>query len=623
MTTRSTPADIPAAKAGQVHLRLLETTDLHMHLRPYDYYADAPGGPLGLSGLAPLIADARAGAPNVLLFDNGDALQGTPMGDYAALERDSATPHPMIAAFNALGYDAATLGNHEFNYGLAFLDRTVKGANFPVVLANLVNAGSTPDTPLFPPYTLLRRKVLDGVGACHDLTIGVIGLTPPQVTLWDREALAGTAETCDIVETAQRYVPQMRAEGADVVVALCHSGIGAATHVPMMENAALPLGAVAGIDAILCGHSHMLFPSPDFDQHPGVDSAQGTLNGTPAVMAGFWGSHLGVIDLLLEQNAAGQWQVRSHKSAAWPATAEGDTQIAETTQSDHEDALAYIRRPVCEIARPLTSYFSLVTLDPSVEVVAQAQRWHVTRLLRGTALEDLPVLSAVAPLKAGGRGGPGNYTDVPAGPIAIRNVADLYRFPNTIRAIRLTGAEITDWLERSASLFNQIPPGAVDAPLHDPTYPSYFFDSFLGLTYEIDLSQPARYTPDGDLLAPEAQRIVNARLNGHPLNPQAEIILATNNYRASGGGGFPGTGSDRVVIDVPDLTRDVLVRYLAAHDNPVPAQTEGWRFVPMPGTTVTFETSPKALSLLDQLPGLALEDTGKTVKGFALVRLRL
>lgn len=623
MTSPSTTAAIAATKAGQVHLRLLETTDLHMHLRPYDYYADAPGGPPGLSGLAPMIAAARAEARNVLLFDNGDALQGTPMGDYAALERDSAAPHPMISAFNALGYDAATLGNHEFNYGLAFLARATTGANFPVVLANLIDAGSSSEVPLFTPYTLLKREVLDGAGARHELTIGVIGLTPPQVTLWDRQALAGTAEARDIVETARRYVPQMREAGADIVVALCHSGIGASTHIPMMENAALPLGAVPGLDAILCGHSHMLFPSSDFDQYPGVDSARGTLNGTPAVMAGFWGSHLGVIDLLLERDKGGKWRVSTHKSAAWPTRISADTQITKATQDDHEDALAYIRRPVCKIARPLTSYFSLVMLDPSVEVIAQAQRWHVTQLLHGTEHEGLPILSAVAPLKAGGRGGPGNYTDVPAGSIAIRNVADLYRFPNTIRAVRLTGAEAADWLERSASLFNQISPGAVDAPLHDPAFPSYFFDSILGLTYEIDLSQPARYTPDGDLHEPNAQRVVNLRLNERPLDPKEELILATNNYRASGGGGFPGTGNDRVVVDVPDLTRDVLVRYLITHDDPVTTRTEGWRFMPMPGTTVTFKTSPKALDLLAEAHGLVLEDTGQRTDGFALVRLHL
>lgn len=539
MTPHDTTAKITATKAGQVHLRLLETTDLHMNLRSYDYYADTAGGPLGLSGIAPMIATARAETHNVLLFDNGDALQGTPMGDYAAFERDSTAPHPMISAFNALGYDAATLGNHEFNYGLEFLNRTMADAKFPIVLANLTKTGSTTEVPLFTPYTLLKRIVLDGIGAPHEVTIGVIGLTPPQVTLWDRQTLKDTAEARDIVETARHYVPQMRDAGADIVIALCHSGIGPNLHTPMMENAALPLGAVPGLDAILCGHSHMLFPSSDFDQHAGINSEQGTLNGTPAVMAGFWGSHLGVIDLLLERDTDDKWQVSAHKSATLPTGTSEDTEIIKTTQRDHEDTLAYIRRPVCKITRPLTSYFSLVMPDPSMEVIAQAQQWHVAQLLLGTEHDNLPILSAVAPLKAGGCGGPRNYTDVPAGPIAIRNVADLYRFPNTIRAVRLTGKEIAEWLERSASIFNQIPPSAIDAPLHDPAFPSYFFDNIFGLTYEVDISKPARYTPDGALHEQDAQRIKNLCLNQCPLDPTAEFILATNNYRASGGAIFP------------------------------------------------------------------------------------
>jgi len=472
-----------SAQAGQAHLRLMETTDIHVHVWPYDYYADRPVDTLGLSRTASLVEQVRAESTNAMLFDNGDYLQGNPMGDYMAYEKgmDDETIHPVIAAFNTLGVEGATVGNHEFNYGLDFLMKSVDDAGFPVVLANVVtNEGATPleDETLLPPYVILDREITDGAGETAPIKIGIIGFTPPQIMNWDRKHLEGQVTVRDIVETAQAYVPKMKDEGADIIIALAHSGIGAADHEPGMENAAIPLGGIDGIDVIFTGHSHRVFPGPDYAEWPGVDNEAGTIGGKPGVMAGFWGSHMGLVDLMLERDGDG-WRIADFSVEARPITqreedgtitalVEDRETVLEATQDEHDATLDYVRAEVGLTDAPLYSYFALVADDPSAQIVSNAQTWYVQQQMVGTDYEGLPILSAAAPFKAGGRGGPDYFTDVPKGPVAIKNVADLYLYPNTIRAVKITGAQVKDWLERSAGMFNQIEPGVSGCTASEP-----------------------------------------------------------------------------------------------------------------------------------------------------------
>mgnify|MGYP005992036629 CR=1 FL=1 len=625
------------AAAGQAHLRIMETTDLHVHVYPWDYYADRPRDTVGLSRTASVIGGIRAEATNSMLVDNGDYLQGNPMGDYIAYERGmkEGDTHPVIDAMNAVGYDAATVGNHEFNYGLDFLKKSTDGANFPIVLANVSTregAGPRDDTTLFRPYVILDRTITDGAGLTHPIRVGVIGFTPPQVMNWDRKHLEGKVTARDIVQTARAWVPQMIEEGAEIIVALSHSGIGAARHRDGMENASVPLAGVDGIDALMTGHSHLVFPSPDYAGFDGVDVGAGTIQGKPAVMGGFWGSHMGLIDLLLERDG-NRWKVVSASSEARPIFARGEDReitplvgdeaaVLAAARQAHEETLAYVRRPVGRSTAPLHSYFALVADDPSVQIVSNAQSWYIAQMLRGTEYETLPILSAAAPFKAGGRGGPEYFTDVPPGDLAIRNIADLYLYPNTVRAVKVTGAQLKDWLERAAGMFNQITPGATDAPLLNPDFPSYNFDVIDGVSYRIDLSQPMKFDGDGKVVAPGANRIVGLTHDGAPVDPQAEFIIATNNYRASGGGNFPGTG-DTVVFEAPDTNRDVIVRYVVEKGTVDPKADGNWRFEPMPGTSVLFETGPAARNHAAAMDGLALQEAGETEDGFLQYRILL
>ena len=626
------------AASNQAHLRIMETTDLHVHVYPYDYYSDKPVDTVGLARTAAHIDAIRAEATNTMLVDNGDFLQGNPMGDYIAYERGMAEGdmHPVIKAMNTLGYDASTLGNHEFNYGLDFLQKSLAGADFPVVSANVATrtgASPTQDQTLLKPYVILDRQVTDGDGTSHPIRVGIIGFVPPQIMNWDRKHLEGNVEARDIVTTARAYIPQMKEEGADIIIALSHSGIGSADWTEGMENASVPLAAVDGIDAVMTGHSHLVFPSPTYAEFAGVDAEKGLIHGKPAVMGGFWGSHLGVIDLMLEREA-GEWRVVTTSVETRPisergedrsvtALVESDPEVLDAIATEHQATLDYVRTAVGDTSTPLHSYFALVADDPSVQVVSIAQKWYISDMMQGTENEGLPILSAAAPFKAGGRGGPDYYTDVPVGPVAIKNVADLYLYPNTVRAVKVTGEQVRLWLERSAGMFNQITPGEADQVLLNDDFPSYNFDVIDGVSYQIDLSQPAMFDRDGAVVAPDTQRIVNLTFEGAPVRDDMEFIIATNNYRASGGGSFPGADGSTIVFEAPDTNRDVIVRYIVEEGTITPKADANWSFAPMPDTTVLFDTGPRAIDYIDDVAGVSIAPAGDGPDGFARFRITL
>ncbi len=627
------------AQEKQAHLRILSTTDLHCHVWPYDYYGDRPSDTVGLARTASIIEGIRAEASNSMLVDNGDYLQGNPMGDYVAYSRgmNEGDIHPVIAGMNTLGYDAGTLGNHEFNYGVEFLDRVNAGAKYPIVCANFATSlGATPleDDLYLPPFVILDRDITDGSGETHPVRVGLIGFVPPQIMLWDRSHLEGNYETRDIVEAAKAWVPEIRAQGADIVVALSHSGIAPGPETDMMENASLFVAGVEGIDAVVTGHSHRVWPSTDFSGDD-MDQESGTLMGKPAVMAGFWGSHMGLIDLLLERSADG-WEIVAFESTARPIyERDADRKIVPlvtdyaptlaATEAVHEATLEYVRAEVGQTEAPLQSYFAVVSDDPSVQIVSQAQSWYVTDLMKGTEWEGLPVLSAAAPFKSGGRGGPEYYTDVPAGPVAIKNVADVYLYPNTLQVVEISGAQVKEWLERSAGIFNQIEPGGTDQPLINPEFPAYNFDVMDGVTYRIDVTQPSRYDGDGALANPDAHRITDLMFDGEPIDPEQMFVVATNNYRAGGGGSFPGADGTTVILRAPDTNRDVIVRYIVERGTISPAADGNWSFAEADGATVLYDSGPAGVAYLQdvQARGLNIEPAGDAPDGFMRFRITL
>lgn len=588
----------PAAPS-ELKLRLLETSDLHMNLLAYDYYQDRPSAELGLAATAALIRTARAEQPNVLLLDNGDLLQGSPMGDWAARLRPHAAgePHPAFKLMNRLGYDAANLGNHDFDYGLPWLRQALAGARFPYLNANLIDTAT--GRPAFRPSLILTRRFIDSDGRPQRLRIGLIGVAPPQIPQWSRAVLGQRLRAVDMVEATRQQITRLRAARVDLIIVIAHCGLEREAQPDGAENRAAELARLPGVDALLLGHAHQAFPGPAYQGYPGADLAAGRLHGVPTVMSGRWGDHLGLIDLHL-QRQAGRWRVLNSRSELRPiyerkaarATVAAEAWVGALLAHEHQQTLQYVRRELARSEAPLHSYFARVMPAAPVQWVARAQLQAARESLRGTRWEGLPLLAAAAPFKTGGRDGWNAFTDIPPGPLAIKHVADLYPYPNTLKLLHIRGAQLREWLERSAAQFRHIDPaGAPEQALIDENQPSFNFDVIEGLSYEIDVSQPARYDGDGRLLDAQASRIRSLRYAGLPLQDEQEFVLATNSYRASGGGRFPGVSGLAPLPDSGEENRELLTRFLTEQRVLAGDATPNWRVLPVPGVRLVFRSS--------------------------------
>lgn len=634
------------AQPGVVSLRLIQTSDIHSNVLGYDYYQNKEDRKFGLSRTALLIREARAENPNNLLLDNGDLIQGSPLADYIFEQAGEGyldkQAHPVFKAMNELGYDAGNLGNHEFNYGLDYLGKVLQGAKFPYVNANVFAADAFKrdgegkidwSGNKFTPYLLLERQVTDDKGQPQTVKIGILGLTPPQVLQWDKRHLQGKVVVADMVETANHYIPELRAKGADLVVVVAHTGINAGSYEAMMENAAWHLAKVEGIDALMLGHAHKNFPG-DFPNLPEVDNQAGTLSGVPTVMPGFWGNHLGIIDLKLEQ-VDGKWRVKQSQASLRQIDAsEGskvDARVTELVKADHEGTNQWLDRPLGKITNPIHSFFALVQDDPSVQLVSDAQRRHAEQLQKdGLLKEPYPILSAAAPFR-GGRNGITDFTYVPAGDISLRNVSDLYIYPNTLQVVEVNGATVKEWLEMSAGQFNRVEPASRGVQwLVNESFPTYNFDVIDGVSYEVDITQPARYNKEGVKVS-EGERIGKLTFNGKPVDPAQKFYVVTNNYRASGGGHFPGVDGGNIVHEDPFETREIVAQYLKSRSASQPqgfspVADNNWHMKALPaGVDVRLYSSPreeaKAVAGADLAYQSTLPMDDEKHPGYAIYRL--
>ena len=570
-------------------LRLLATTDLHMALRGWDYYRASEWEGHGLARLAPLLRAAREEILQTgdlaLLFDNGDAQQGTPLGETAVTmsEQDN---HPLMLCFDKLGYDAIGLGNHDFNFGLNALSDALSHAPCPVVCTNL--EWHVPTPPSVTKSVVLNRS-LQG----RSIRIGVMGFIPPQTVLWDSHLLSGKATVPDIVDSAKREITYLQDTGCDIIVALAHSGIGSQDHEPGMENALGPLSKIAGLDAIIGGHTHEPFAG-----HLGDD--QTTASVPPIALAGAYGMQAGQIDLMLEHTGA-RWQpTGSAVKLLTPAAAAPEARdVLDAIEPWHARTVALMDTRVGSTPQPLHSYFSLFGPDAGLAAVAAAQAEAVREQLDA----DVPLLSAVAPCKFGGRNGPTYYTDVPRGPITLRHLADLHIYPNELRALEISGAVLFEWLEKSASCYTTIAPEATGQPLLDPAFPSHNFDVIFGISYKIDLRAAPRYT---DLVAEpisSSRRISEVRYLDQPVQIGDRFIVVTNNYRANGGGNFPGLPQQKKHLIRPQTILDALSEWVRRPDHArMTYPQQPWRFAPIPGSEVLVRTGLGARGYLGQLP---------------------
>jgi 2',3'-cyclic-nucleotide 2'-phosphodiesterase/3'-nucleotidase len=594
-TTR--PANAPEGSRARV--AILETTDVHANVLSYDYYKQREDRSLGYERTATLIRQARTQFPNSFLFDSGDTIQGSVLADYHAQVKPIGCNEELgiYRAMDAMGYDGGTAGNHEFNYGLGFLSQVsgtpmnveggrsdrCAGPHFPLVLSNVFSARD--GAPIFKPWTVVQKDISvtapDGSSRRVSLKVGIIGFTPPPILEWDKQNLAGKVTVTGVVEAAQKYLPELEAQHPDLVVAILHGGLNTAPYTSDMENGGWYLAGLPGIDVLLLGHSHTEFPGPHYKGMAEVDAERGFVRGKPAVMGGFFGKDLGVIDLALERKD-GRWVINAGathsevrpicptKNDCVPA----DPAIAPVVAQAHDAAVAYVNTPIGTTRVRMSSYFADVGNMTALAPINAAMRDYVQRELpkQHPELASLPVLSAAAAFRSG-FGGPDDYTDVAAGPLTLRSAADLYFYPNTLAAVLVDGAGLKGWLEKSAERFHRIDP-AKDGEqlLIDDHYPGFNFDQIQGeLRYEIDVSKPV------------GQRIVKLLYKGKPVSPQQRFIVATNNYRASGGGNFPGLDGSNIVLAAPDGAREILAKWLQ-HQQTIDAKDlppTSWRFAPL------------------------------------------
>lgn len=595
-------------------LRILATTDLHMHLLDHNYYADTTDPGSGLVRTATLIRSARAEAEAagraVMLVDNGDFLQGTPVGEVSVSDRIQ--PHPMMLAFGHLGYDAVGLGNHDFDFGPDVLERALDGVCFPVISSNIKGADF-----------ISGCARLQYTTALGNLTVGVLSVLPPQTAMWNAHHLRGRITICDMVEAARRVSTRLREDGCDLVVALAHTGLSE-TPAALAENAAGPIAALDTVDVVVAGHTHQHLPGPAHAGMDGVDAARGMVHGTPVVMAGSAGAHLGLIDLDLDRDPdTGTCRIsRARVDLRSIAQVPADPDLASVLAPAHDKTRAALNRPVGTTRRRLHSFFTMFGPDHGLAVTADAQVAAIRPAIRAAGLNHLPLLSAVAPSKFGSRAGPWSYSDVPEGPVTLRHVADLHVYRNELRVVQLTGAQVMDWLEMSARLFHQVPEGSRDRALMPDDAPGYNFDVIHGVTYRIDPSQPPRFDVRGDCLDPGARRVVDLRLGDAPLDPEQEVLVVANSYRIAGGGNFAAL---RDAVQVP-VSPVELREAIAAHFRAGPCAcgfAPPWRLADLPGTSVMVRTGPPAGALLDEIAHMAPEDLGIGVDGFQQLRLHL
>jgi 2',3'-cyclic-nucleotide 2'-phosphodiesterase/3'-nucleotidase len=415
-------------------------------------------------------------------------------------------------------------------------------------------------------------------------------------------------------------MPEVLAQKPDLVVAILHGGLNTAPYTPQMENGGWYLAGVPGVDALLLGHSHTEFPGPRYAGMKDVDAKRGIVRGVPAVMGGFFGKDLGVIQMTLHRED-GRWVVQKDKSHSQvrpicPKKNEcvaPDPAIAPIVKDAHEAAMAYVNTPIGATDHALTSYFADEGNMSALAVVNAAQIDYAREELARSRpdLKDVPVLSSASAFRTG-FGGPEDFTDVPVGPMTIRNAADLYFYPNTLAAVKTDGAGVKAWLEKAATRFNRIDPAKDGEQELIGKLPGYNFDQMQGgITYTIDVSKP------------EGERIGNLRFKGKPVKPSQPFVVVTNNYRASGGGEFPGMSGDNIVLSAPDGNREVVIRWVEAKKTIAGKDVEkrSWRFAPVRTKgPVTFTSAAGKVDVATSLglPIRQLRDNGDGTAVYAI-----
>ncbi|OAH16571.1 bifunctional metallophosphatase/5'-nucleotidase [Streptomyces jeddahensis] len=527
---------------------VMGTTDLHGNVFNWDYFTDQEfddkaHNDVGLAKISTLVEQVRRekGRRNTLLIDAGDTIQGTQLSYYYAkvdpITAENGPVHPMAQAMNAIGYDAAALGNHEFNYGIPVLRKFQEQCRFPLLGANALDAKTL--KPAFPPYVIKRLRTPYG----RDVRVAILGLTNPGIAIWDKANVQGKMTFPGLEEQAAKWVPKLRSMGADVVIVSAHSGSSGTSsygdQLPYIENAAgLVAEQVPGIDAILVGHAHTEIPEYFVANK---ETGRQVVLSEPLK----WGQRLTLFDFELVWEK-GRWAVESVGAQVLNSnTVDEDPEITKILRDEHEQVVAYVNQVIGTNAAEMTSVEAPYRDVPIIDLINHIQAATVRDALAGTEYASLPVLSQAACFS--------RSAVIPAGEVTIRDVAGLYVFENTLEARLMTGAQIRAYLEFSANYFVQTAAGAEVDPAkltNANGTPDYNYDVVSGLAYEIDIAKPA------------GSRVTDVRFEGAPLADDAQFVLAVNNYRANGGGNFPFVAAAKLLWSNSDEIRNTMIAWV-------------------------------------------------------------
>ncbi|MEV0781984.1 5'-nucleotidase C-terminal domain-containing protein [Streptomyces sp. NPDC050423] len=529
---------------------VMGTTDLHGNVFNWDYFTDkefddGDHNDVGLAKISTLVDQVRRekGRHNTLMIDAGDTIQGTQLSYYYAkidpITAKRGPVHPMAQAMNAIGYDAAALGNHEFNYGIPVLRKFEEQCDFPLLGANALDAKTL--KPAFAPYVIKKLRTPHG----RDVKVAILGLTNPGIAIWDKANVSGKMVFPGLEEQAAKFVPRLRSMGADVVIVSAHSGNSGKSsygdQIPYVENAAgLVAEQVPGIDAILVGHAHLEIPEYFVENKK---------TGKKVVLSEplKWGQRLTLFDFDLVWEK-GRWVVEKAGSQVLNSnTAAEDRKITKLLADEHKKVVAYVNQVIGTSTAAMTTAEAAWKDEPIIDLINVVQAETVTAALAGGEYAALPVLSQASCFS--------RTAQIPAGDVTIKDAAGLYPFENTLEARLLTGAQIKDYLEFSARYYVQTAAGAPVDPAKltnaDGT-PDYNYDAVSGLTYDIDVAKP------------NGSRIVGLSFEGKAIDPAAQFVLAVNNYRASGGGNFPHVPGAKQLWANSEEIRNTIIAWVQA-----------------------------------------------------------
>lgn len=505
---------IAPATAGDATVTVLATSDLHGNIFPWDY-SGAKEANVGLAKVSTYVNQVRAANPNVVLVDNGDTIQGTPLSYYFD-KVDTKSEYPMMKVMGAMKYDTWTLGNHEFNYGFDVLNRVLADAAKEKITAISANTVKTDGSTFVNPYLIKTLSTPKG-----DVKVGILGLTTKTVPSWEDKAHYDGLTFNDLVDEANKWVPKVKDAGADIVVLVAHTGEeGTADVIPENQIKAIAT-KVNGIDAIVAGHTHAKIPEHDFTN----PSGQTVIVTEPGNNAG----NVSRIDLSITKGSDGKWAVSNKSGWLVPmdSSVTADPEIIKLAQSYQDATMTYVATKLGTSTGDFLGTDQLVKETALMDLINKVQKYY--------AKADL---SIAAPLSSSAR--------ILKGDVTIQDLMGVYVYENYLYGIKMTGKQLKDWMEYSVRYYAQA--NSPSDPVTKDTVlniADYNLDQLYGANYTIDLTQPV------------GSRIKNLTINGKLISDTDVFTVAINNYRYNGGGGFMKAAG----ITAPETTFDSAKTY--------------------------------------------------------------